>query len=725
MRFKTQIKMRQILQYFKDSHHRRHWLGIVMALALTVTSLNLNAELWHVSIWDAKQHAPFDGTVLPVQEVPDWRYLERSEHYVDYHETDPSKIIKISEYDAEVLGHELAHFEWNHEHRNTIITYAVPYAGNYKLDGSGEDSGSHPAVDIKALPGTPVYAVANGIVTKSSWQNSGFGNHIVIEHRNVPSPVSPSQKTDVHSSYSHLSTIFVGEGEIVTKGQVIGEIGDTGTATTPHLHFQLDNDLAPWHPYWPFTYSEYQSKGWSFWDAINNGLNQENVYKYTYNPMRWVQENLDGSAVLAEEPEVEEEEVVEVTVVNEVPEVVEVEEAVEVIDFHEVKAEVPSFVLLGNNEKVTVQLMDQLGELVKDSEFDGRIEVSLSDDSKGKLNRNFLDAEDFNKGEVDLILYGEREGNVRIEFRINESFYESENIAVMPEVKPFARFGVTHDGLFAPGVAERIVVQALDVDGNPTPNFSGGGSIEMSTVMGSGRFEPSTLTASDFHDGQAVVQFYGDGEEDVIVLALYGRAKVESKLLQSKLFSDLSTNHDYYSAVSFLYKKGTVNGYPDGTFKPSQTVSRVEALKFIFAGMDKTTRKGLLASFRDTSNGQWYSDYLATAVSEGIVQGYPDGSFKPTQGVNRVEFLKMLFSTLDVDVDPVVLDDPYRDVDNLSWYAPYVQYAKEKNLFPVSGSRFNPSAPMDRAEVAEVIYRLIVLQRNGDAESYSVLLSAE
>ena len=86
------------------------------------------------------------------------------------------------------------------------------------------------------------------------------------------------------------------------------------------------------------------------------------------------------------------------------------------------------------------------------------------------------------------------------------------------------------------------------------------------------------------------------------------------------------------------------------------------------------------------------------------------------------EFLKMIFSTVnDVEIDPIVESDPYSDVNNLAWYAPYVQYAKEKNLFPVSGNNFYPGDPMSRLEVAEVIYRMITVNRNG-GQPYTSLM---
>ncbi|EKD48022.1 MAG: hypothetical protein ACD_65C00159G0001 [uncultured bacterium] len=77
-----------------------------------------------------------------------------------------------------------------------------------------------------------------------------------------------------------------------------------------------------------------------------------------------------------------------------------------------------------------------------------------------------------------------------------------------------------------------------------------------------------------------------------------------------------------------------------------------------------------------------------------------------------------------MDVDPVVIGDPYSDVDNLEWFAPYANLAKESNLTPVNGSYFEPNHDMTRGEVAETIYRLLAIDYNG-ADEYSVLLRIE
>jgi murein DD-endopeptidase MepM/ murein hydrolase activator NlpD len=85
----------------------------------------------------------------------------------------------------------------------------------------------HEGVDLAADYGTPIHAVADGIVRSTDFE-SGFGNKIDIDHEN-----------GYHSWYAHLSRFGVTPGQRVRKGEVIGFVGATGDATGPHLHYQL------------------------------------------------------------------------------------------------------------------------------------------------------------------------------------------------------------------------------------------------------------------------------------------------------------------------------------------------------------------------------------------------------------------------------------------------------------------------------------------------------
>lgn len=95
----------------------------------------------------------------------------------------------------------------------------------------------HNGIDYGAPTGTPVRTVGDGVVEFAGVQ-SGYGNVIYIQHRN-------KQDTTV---YGHLSRIDVKAGQTVTQGDKIGEVGATGVATGPHLHFEFRVNGEPRNP---------------------------------------------------------------------------------------------------------------------------------------------------------------------------------------------------------------------------------------------------------------------------------------------------------------------------------------------------------------------------------------------------------------------------------------------------------------------------------------------
>ena len=240
-------------------------------------------------------HAPFDGTVYPYVQTVDWTALTDSERELSFDMIRDSKKSNPYNYDEKRLGIDFKELDFSSkesdEIRNEKITYSVPYMGTYKLDGKA-GTGSHAAVDIKLLMRTPIVSVANGVVTDVQEKPSGFGKYVVVRHDNVPSVDNPNVMTTYFSSYSHLDGWNVAVGQEVKKGEQIGWSGNTGTSTTPHVHFQIDKADAPFHPYWPFTTADMQQAGVSFYEAINTGLGAENGRRYTVNPLDFVQSNL-------------------------------------------------------------------------------------------------------------------------------------------------------------------------------------------------------------------------------------------------------------------------------------------------------------------------------------------------------------------------------------------------------------------------------------------------
>lgn len=121
----------------------------------------------------------------------------------------------------------------------------VPLVGDYKVtsefggrpDPFMSKSSLHSGVDFSAAIGTPVLAAAQGIVTKVVRNDPGFGNFIEITHAK-----------NVVTKYAHLDQVLVSNDDNLSKGTLIGTVGNTGRSTGAHLHFEIHVDNLPIDP---------------------------------------------------------------------------------------------------------------------------------------------------------------------------------------------------------------------------------------------------------------------------------------------------------------------------------------------------------------------------------------------------------------------------------------------------------------------------------------------
>ena len=139
------------------------------------------------------------------------------------------------------------------------------------------------------------------------------------------------------------------------------------------------------------------------------------------------------------------------------------------------------------------------------------------------------------------------------------------------------------------------------------------------------------------------------------------------------IFSDVSETNSYYEAITSLVADGVINGYDDGTFKPDATITRAEFSKLLAVGSTPAgTGFGQTSTqFSDvadsTSSSAWAIPYIAYAVGIKAINGYEDGTFRPTNPVTYGEAVKMIVCTLGYG--PVV------DTTLTPWYQGYIDIA--------------------------------------------------
>lgn len=188
------------------------------------------------------------------------------------------------------------------------------------------------------------------------------------------------------------------------------------------------------------------------------------------------------------------------------------------------------------------------------------------------------------------------------------------------------------------------------------------------------------------------------------------------------VFTDVDLGHDEYVALKYLKEKGIIGGYADGSFKPGNLISRVEALKIILEangligedyiglnviGGDNYKNNLDLVAFSDVFKSQWYFPYLKKGAEIGMVGGYPDGTFKPTNVVNRAESFKMVMESDGVEFGEV-LESPFYDVSVNDWFAKYFNEAKNRSIAYFNKSNnVNPGTELTRSRFAELVYRYL------------------
>lgn len=197
------------------------------------------------------------------------------------------------------------------------------------------------------------------------------------------------------------------------------------------------------------------------------------------------------------------------------------------------------------------------------------------------------------------------------------------------------------------------------------------------------------------------------------------KTKISIALIASMLFTatafasfrDVSSAHQNSEAIDYVESLGIVQGYPDGTYKPDSPINRAEFTKIVIASQ---YTQGELdscnsTSFSDVGDGAWFTPYVCLAEQKGIIGGYPDGTFGFANNITFAEASKIITNTL------VEKTTEGTDI----WYKPYVKKLEDQSAIPTTIEDF--SHKLTRGEMAEIIWRLEENIFNLDSRTYNEL----
>ncbi|MBW4511526.1 MAG: S-layer homology domain-containing protein [Scytonematopsis contorta HA4267-MV1] len=183
----------------------------------------------------------------------------------------------------------------------------------------------------------------------------------------------------------------------------------------------------------------------------------------------------------------------------------------------------------------------------------------------------------------------------------------------------------------------------------------------------------------------------------------------------ARYFSDVKTDYWARPFIAALTEKNIITGFPDGTFRPEQPVSRAEFAAMIQKAFNQNPVRQLNAGeFRDVPAGYWGTSAIQEAYESGFMSGFPGNFFFPNQQIPKVQAIVALTNGLGLTTnDTANLASYYTDVNAIPNYATdEVAAATKANLivnYP-SVRQLNPLKALTRAEAAAHLYQALVKQ---------------
>ncbi len=164
--------------------------------------------------------------------------------------------------------------------------------------------------------------------------------------------------------------------------------------------------------------------------------------------------------------------------------------------------------------------------------------------------------------------------------------------------------------------------------------------------------------------------------------------------------------------IEVVKDAGIMTGYADGTFRSDGIINRAEALTILFRtkAMDIGDTE-YVRNFLDVPRDAWFSNAVNTAIGEGWITGYEDGTFRPGNSINNAEWAILLQRAFQLEVDEDNVSS-YADVPHLVWYGDPVNAMYANGLIRTERAKFfHPEAELTRASVAWTISTILRMPR--------------
>ncbi|MDN4608768.1 S-layer homology domain-containing protein [Sporosarcina highlanderae] len=185
-------------------------------------------------------------------------------------------------------------------------------------------------------------------------------------------------------------------------------------------------------------------------------------------------------------------------------------------------------------------------------------------------------------------------------------------------------------------------------------------------------------------------------------------------------FKDVSSSHVAYDSIMYLSGKGIINGFADGTFKPSEKVTRGQAAKILATSLNLDLNNVKNPRFHDVPTTHGFYKYVAALYNAGIIDGYSNGNFGVNDPLSRGQMAKILALAYELEKQPL-RSVKFSDVPTNAFYAVYLQSLIDNKItFGVTPTRFAPNQTVDRGQMAMFVHRSMLATKRTDTVNATI-----
>ncbi|MCD8238876.1 MAG: S-layer homology domain-containing protein [Clostridiales bacterium] len=252
---------------------------------------------------------------------------------------------------------------------------------------------------------------------------------------------------------------------------------------------------------------------------------------------------------------------------------------------------------------------------------------------------------------------------------------------------------------------------------------SGGGSSSSSTSAATTTTAASTDESDS--DSEATTSASSSSSSSSSGIAI----NPPTEAVAAPAFEDIANKTWAVSAIEKLASLGIINGVTETLFCPDNAMTRGDFCVLITKLLGLETSTGG-APYSDVSASTYYASAIAAATNAGIAQGYGDGTFKPSQYITRQEMFVLIaksYEAFGVDISASISSvNSFADSDDVAeWAAPYAAFLIENGLLTGNDEgKLNPGVAITRAETA-VLLEKVYDDALEFVEAYNAMLEAE